>query len=222
MRRQLSQTSIDSFRVLATKGSKFVPGNSGSALFDENGRVVGVLAFASRDGAEGYAIASSALPALMPALFDAAPVGKSSKGARPDLKTSAPPALAPVTIAEDIQRGRFGGLSSDGKVKLEVSVLREVGERYFVFTVAAVPIQGTKLKGPARFHLHDTYPRSLIEIRKPDENGAFALREVHSYGVYTIGCQVLDSDNIWHSLEFNLADLGKGKTPKLRAPFVNR
>jgi hypothetical protein len=40
---------------------------------------------------------------------------------------------------------------------------------------------------------------------------------VHSYGVFTVGCQVYASDGAWHSVEYDLVDL-----PHLPDAFRNR
>jgi len=220
VRRQLSASGAPSFRVAARKGFEFGPGTSGSPICDTKGAVVGVLAFASRDGAFGYALSSSKLPLLLPSLARNAQAHSGPPGIEPrDIPP--PPALPRVTDPIDLQKGRFGGHANDGTVELSAKLERTVGKSYFIFEAAARTVRaGVSLEGPARFFLHDTYPRSVVEVRRPDSDGALKLRDVHAYGVFTLGCQVFCSDGAWHGVELDLTTLGQ--TAELPDVFLNR
>ena len=66
-----------------------------------------------------------------------------------------------------------------------------------------------RLEGPFIFHLHDTYPRSVIWIRKPRGTKAI-LEEIYAEGTYTFGVQFRDDSGVWRSLEYDLANYEDG------------
>lgn len=231
-RRQLTQRSVPGFRMKAKEGeSRFVPGNSGSPVCDERGKVIGVLAFASREGLDGYVLSSRAVVELFPAvgskpLRRRAAVGSTDEGTAGAPLSRAlehrppPPPLGEVKDSNDLQKGRFGGSPSSGPVKLSLDLVGRPRANFFVFDARVESIdRDIKLVGPARFFLHDTFPRSLIEIRRNDEDGALVLRGVSSYGMFTLGCQVYCSDGQWRQLEFDLLPWAKkvGLSKKLQS-----
>jgi hypothetical protein len=65
----------------------------------------------------------------------------------------------------------------------------------------------TLLEGPVLFHLHDSYPRKTIHIRRIREHRYAILEEVTAYGTFTVGAQVKAADGRWTRLEFDLATL---------------
>ena len=64
---------------------------------------------------------------------------------------------------------------------------------------------GKPLIPPFVFHIHDSFPKSVIWIRKTD--GAKAvLEEIEASGTFTIGVQFRDELGVWRSLEYDLLD----------------
>ncbi len=111
-----------------------------------------------------------------------------------------------ITNIDDPQRGRWGRRSRRGGRRLFVELLNTEG-RIFQFNAVVESTDGSSLEGPVVFYLHDTYPKSVIWIRKIHEGRRAVLEEVTSYGVYTIGAQVKNAQGKWIGLEFNLAKL---------------
>jgi hypothetical protein len=130
------------------------------------------------------------------------------------VKESAPvPKPRAITDTEDLQRGRWGGEAERDGRRLEV-VLCEVFKEYFVFDLYVQSQDGSTLEGPVIFHLHDTYPRKTIHIRKIRQ-GRFALLEnVMAYGIYTVGAQVKTRTGAWSSLELDLRTLKSQSLPR--------
>jgi hypothetical protein len=119
---------------------------------------------------------------------------------------SQPPEPGPILYPEDPQKGRWGGVSARNGRQVTVE-LREVTNTLFVFNVIVTSTDGSSLQGPVLFHLHDSYPQSVIRIDKIQENKTAVLEQVSSYGVYTIGVQVKDGQGNWIGLELDLAKL---------------
>lgn len=219
VRKQLSRLGSPSFRVAADKGFEFHPGLSGSPLCNVKGEVIGVLAFSSQDGSLGYVLSIEAAPKLLPVLLPPGKAAGSSNQLVDDVPP--PPPLPKVRDEHDLQAGRFGGKNNDGAVALSVELQRVVGTSYFIFDAIVRAVKSTvRVVGPARFYLHDTYPRSMIQVQRPEPDNSIQLKEIHSYGVYTLGCQVYCSDRKWHRVELDLYTLGK--TAKLPKAFLNR
>jgi hypothetical protein len=215
LRKQLSETAVPAVLLEAVTGTTFTPGNSGTAVYDRDGAVIGVLAYASHDGRRGYAISASVLPKLLPDLTSPA---DGTAPAASLFDRPPPPPLGPITVTNDLQKGRFGGATKDDVAKIVPTLKAMEGGSYFSVDLTVKPVKkSTKLLGPCRFFLHDTFPRSMIQITKPEPDGSFTLEEVRSYGAFTVGCQVFASDGKWHSLEYDLVDL-----PGLREPFKSR
>jgi len=128
----------------------------------------------------------------------------------------APPTPGPVSHFDDPQKDRWGGRSQRDGRSIEV-VLLDVNEGTFHFSAIIRCPDGTTLEGPVIFHLHDTYPRSVIRIWKIRGNSTAVLENVSSYGVYTIGVQVRRADGSWTALEFDLNDL-----PQLPKRFADQ
>jgi hypothetical protein len=218
MRAQHSQSGVSSLLLSADDDTAFEPGNSGSAIFDKHGEVIGVLAFASRDGRTGYAISIDALNAILPRERPAAAMRESQADPSNVTVRPLPPALERGTVWDDPNKNRFGGSKTDGLVKIEAILRRVSGTSYFSFDVSVEAIQANlKLYAPARFHLHDTYPKQMVQITRKNSRQGFTLSEVHAYGVFTIGCHVFASDNRWHAVEYDLIDL-----PELPDVFKSR
>lgn len=129
---------------------------------------------------------------------------------------SPPPRPGAVLHNDDCQKDRWGGIEKrEGRV-LE-AVLGDVEEDDFDVTLSVRSIDDSPLEGPVIFHLHDTYPRQKIWIRKIRDSTRAVLEEVNAYGVYTVGAQVKTRNGLWTSLELDLATL-----PKLPRRFLDR
>jgi hypothetical protein len=136
-----------------------------------------------------------------------------------DIRTSPPPGErpprpGPILDFEDPQKGRWGGLSARDGRQVRVAI-NSVERDMFFFSVIVESTDWTPLVAPVIFHLHDSYPRSVVTIRRV-ENQQAVLREWSSYGVFAIGAQVKDATGQWISLEIDLA-----KTPGLPKRFLD-
>ena len=76
-----------------------------------------------------------------------------------------------------------------------------------MFDAVVESVDGSPLQSPIVFHLHDSFARSAITIRKIREGRRAVLYEVNAYGAFTIGAQVRTARGDWTSLEYNLVDL---------------
>ncbi|MGJ7497839.1 SAV_2336 N-terminal domain-related protein [Variovorax sp. RT4R15] len=123
------------------------------------------------------------------------------------------PKPGPVLNAADLQQGRWGGAARrDGRVA--EAVLCGVTKGIFYFDVAVDSTDGSALRGPVVFHLHDTYPKKTIHIRKIRDGTRAILQNVSSRGVYCIGIQVRKGDGTWTSLELDLRQLASRGLPE--------
>jgi hypothetical protein len=118
-----------------------------------------------------------------------------------------PPAAPPAgPDPDDPQKGRWGGKSQRNGRNLTAVVVYSARQFVLVdFRVSST--DGSVLQGPVVFHLHDSYPRSIIRIRKIREGVSAVLEEVSANGTYTVGAQMRDASGHWISLEFDLASL---------------
>jgi len=107
---------------------------------------------------------------------------------------------------EDPQRGRWGGKSEDGGRALN-AVLESTREDIFYFSLIVDSIDGSELEAPVVFHLHDSYPKSIIHIRRIEEGRRAKLYDWESYGVFSVGVQVKDRAGKWTTLELDLRSL---------------
>jgi hypothetical protein len=133
-----------------------------------------------------------------------------------DAVSEPPPAPGPILDKDDPQRGRWGGKNEGFGRTLKVT-LESVESKVFFFSLIVESTDGTALEPPAVFHLHDTFPRSIIHIRRIVDGKLATLNDWSAYGVFTVGVQVKDGTGRWISLELNLASI-----PKLPARFLRR
>jgi Trypsin-like peptidase domain/Effector-associated domain 1 len=117
-----------------------------------------------------------------------------------------PPDPGPVVDEDDPQKNRWGGIPERDGRRATVELV-ETFSRTFLFNAVVESTDGTPLDGPVIFHLHDTFPRSVIHIRKIREGRRAVFEEVTAYGVFTIGVQVKNRRGEWIGLEFDLAQL---------------
>jgi hypothetical protein len=120
-----------------------------------------------------------------------------------DLSANRPPLPQPVRHREDIQKDRWGGVEERDGRRLEAH-LGEVTEDDFDVDIIVRSTDGSALKGPVIFHLHDTFPRNRVTIRKIHEERLAALTEVNAYGVFTAAAQICNRFGDWTSLEIDL------------------
>jgi|GEM_PF-2054541 len=122
----------------------------------------------------------------------------------PSSSESRPPHPGPILNSDDPQKNRWGGQSRrDGR---QVTIrIDSVESNVFYFSAIVEPTDSSSLVPPVIFHLHDSYPRSIVTIRKI-ENQQAILREWSAEGVFTIGVQVRDAKDQWTSLEIDLAN----------------
>jgi hypothetical protein len=136
-------------------------------------------------------------------------------GAEPsvDPLRSAPDPRPESIKSDDIQKNRWGGKSSGWGYELTVENV-ELHSRYSLFdAVLEKKESGEPPEGPFIFHLHDSYPKSVIWIRKVRGTKA-ALEQIHASGTYTLGVQFKDATHNLRSLEYDLAGYGNGVLEK--------
>jgi hypothetical protein len=127
-----------------------------------------------------------------------------------------PPPPGPILDENDPQRGRWGGHSSrDGRTGH--AVLESVEGDLFFFSVIVESTDGSPLQPPVIFHLHDSYPRSVIRISRIAGGKRAELSDWNATGVFAVGVQVMDRNGSWTSLEVDLA-----KLPGLPKRFLKR
>jgi hypothetical protein len=115
-----------------------------------------------------------------------------------------PPEPEPILDFDDPQKGRWGRESARDGRQVRV-VINSVERDLFFFSVIVESTDWTPLAAPVVFHLHDSFPRSVVTIRRI-ENQQAILREWSAYGVFAIGAQVKNASGQWISLEIDLAD----------------
>jgi hypothetical protein len=213
--------AVEAWQIKAVKKHAIRPGDSGAPLMEARGhRVVGIVSHAWGQEGGGIAISPGAVHLVWNGLAERRD-GADPADARLSFQAAGegPPEPPAPTDPDDPQRDRFGGEAERGGREL-VAILRQVDKEreHFYVDLQVRSTDGTDVQGPARFFLHDTYARERIWVRRPDPEGkAITLRDVYSYGVYTVGCQVRDSGGHWVGLEYDLARL-----PKLPKVFLER
>jgi hypothetical protein len=117
----------------------------------------------------------------------------------------AAPTPPPITVADDPQKNRWGGLPERDGRRLGVTLTGESAS-LFDFDIFVESMDGSPLEEPVIFHLHSSFPRSTISVRRI-RNGRATLFQVVSYVMFTIGAQVKRADGGWTSLELDLLDV---------------
>lgn len=202
-------------------------GHSGSPIVDEDGGIIGIVVYRleSLDEApdEGLAISLPRAVRLWPELGQMLGVDAGTESAppkpkarkkvrRPRFRLPDPPFPAKPVDHEDLNAGRFGGKSQINGHKLTPELdISAVSQGVFVFD--AVLETNQNVEGPVKFYLHSSFdPSTFVVSAFADDIGPpgkrrFTLREVVSYGVFTVGCQFIDQDGEPVRLEYNLKDL---------------
>ncbi|WP_141688472.1 pYEATS domain-containing protein [Bradyrhizobium paxllaeri] len=118
----------------------------------------------------------------------------------------APPSPGEVVHPDDLQKGRWGGRPERNGRRLEAKI-GEVDRESFDVDLTVLSTDGSLLEGPVLFHLHDSFPRKTIYIRRIREGSSAVLEEVNAYGTFTVGAQVKTADGRWTGLELDLVNL---------------
>lgn len=117
-----------------------------------------------------------------------------------------PPEPGPILNSDDPQKGRWGGKPArDGRIAK--GILESVERDTFYFSVVVESTDGSELMLPVVFHMHDSYPRSIVKIRHIIDRKQARLTDWQAYGVSTVGVQVKNANGRWISLEFDLSRL---------------
>jgi hypothetical protein len=203
-------TEVNKNRTRVRYTTNTVPGSGGAPCFNTEFELVAmhhraVVDRSSRGYGEGIPVAAIRDRLVRVekkrALGGEAPIGDKGRGG-----DARPPDPGLVKHLDDPQKDRFGGAAERKGRKLSVN-LKDIGRTTFLFDVVASSTDGSLLEPPVIFHLHDSYAREKISIRRIRDDGSAVLEDVDSYGVYTIGAQVKDAAGNWTSLEFDLATL---------------
>jgi hypothetical protein len=115
-----------------------------------------------------------------------------------------PPPSGPAVDPEDLQKGRWGGLAERNGRRLEAEI-GDVERETFDVDLIVRSTDGSLLQGPVLFHLHDTFPRKTIHIRRIRDGNFAVLEEVNAWLSFTVGAQVKAADGRWTGLELDLA-----------------
>ncbi len=119
-----------------------------------------------------------------------------------------PPRPGPVLNKADPQKGRWGGLPEREGRRLSAIFNADKGSIFDVDLIVE-STDGSALIGPVLFHLHDSFARSNITIRKIQAERRAALQQVTAYGAFTAGAQVRDRNGRWVGLEYDLVGLAE-------------
>lgn len=131
--------------------------------------------------------------------------GRSMSGATGTATTEQTYPLPNIRHPNDPQRDRWGGQSSRDGWSVAAHVVADSSDKdWFRITVE---LSGPPLDGRARFHLHQTFHRQVLE--RQVEAGSAKL-VVYAYGAFTIGVEVHPDDpggGAMVPLELNLGKL---------------
>jgi hypothetical protein len=175
---------------------------------DEAGDLAGIAALAAEHapGEDGDLVRLLGHHNAWRGQLDLAIDGRAPSTPLAPVHRSDPPAPGVVINQRDLQKGRWGGRTTASGRSVRADLL-EIKRWYFVATVTVSSTDGSPLEGPVVFHLHDTFPRSVITIRKIREGQHARLEEVAASGAFTLGVQVRDAEGNWVGLELDLAEL---------------
>lgn len=117
-----------------------------------------------------------------------------------------PPPAGVVRHPDDPQKDRWGGIPERNGRRLD-GTIGEADRDTFDVNLTVRSTDGSLLEGPVLFHLHDSFPRKTIYIRRIRNGNSAVLEEVNAYGTFTVGAQVKAADGRWIGLEFDLVNL---------------
>lgn len=131
-----------------------------------------------------------------------------NEGAETPPKPPGPPRPGPVRHLDDPQRGRWGGKARRDGRAVEATLLgSDRHSFYFQLTLRSTDRERSPLVPPFIFHLHDTYARHIIHIRRVRGDNTALLENVKATGVYCVGVQVKNAKGEWTGLEIDLRTL---------------
>jgi hypothetical protein len=204
--------SLGYLEIKPNRGSpRFAKGLSGAPVYDQKKKnVIGVARILdeSADSAPiGYAIQFS--PEVLAVVQQVVPFDILGAVSAPDRPPPPPPPLPESLAKDDVQKGRWGGQSEGYGRRLRIENLVEY-KRYFLVDAVLEATDDTPLVGPFVFHLHDTFAKSVIWIRRTNGKRA-VLEEIYATGTFTFGVQFKDGEGKWRSLEFDLGEWDDGR-----------
>lgn len=198
--------------------NSFAKGLSGAPVYDRKNNVIGIARILDGNNGEGvlgYAIRFSPyVISLVQEKVNINNIDSASLKCDPDRPPKPAPPLHESLRKDDIQKNRWGGIDSGFGRRLTIEVLREY-KRYFEFNAVVEATDDKPLVGPFVFHLHDTFTKSVIWIRKTNGSRA-VLEEIQANGTFTFGVQFKDGQGVWRSLEY---DLGRYKSGALKKKY---
>jgi hypothetical protein len=122
--------------------------------------------------------------------------------------------LPPITALDDPQKGRWDGAPAKDHRRLSADVKPARGDDdYFQvrLRVESTDPVGDPLRGPVRFHLHDTFAPQMEQVTAVD---GVATLELYAWGAFTVGAE---TDRGRTRLELDLVDV-----PGVPALFASR
>jgi hypothetical protein len=206
MQAQTAEHAVAAWELrIDPKSLPLLGGYSGAPVHIDGTGVVAIASHKFDDGKRGLAISARALQPL----WAAQPLWELPT--TPSVKEPEEIAEWPETPPEgpnpdDPQKGRWGGSPEAGGLQLS-AVLTAVRKSLFYVDLVVSSTDGKPLGGPVRFHLHPSYPRSIITIRKVRPNNTLVLEEVSAYEAYTLGAEVRRPDSSVVPLELDLTTL---------------
>lgn len=66
---------------------------------------------------------------------------------------------------------------------------------------------GCPLQAPVIVHVHPSYPRDVVTVRRITGGRQAVLSDWNAYGVFAIGVQVKNANGEWTRLEFDPSQL---------------
>jgi F0F1-type ATP synthase membrane subunit b/b' len=121
------------------------------------------------------------------------------------ISPDAAPAQLPARIVDnDVQNGRFGGMSERNNRKLDARVEESMFPGHYSLTIVVESVDGATLTDDVVLFLHQTFRPSVYIIPKEKFVNGKVIEEVLSYGAFTIGV-ITDKGNTL--LELNLAEV---------------
>jgi hypothetical protein len=104
---------------------------------------------------------------------------------------------------DDIQKGRWGGRASVRGRRLRALYLGG-DQNWFDCSLVVESTDGSKLEGPFRFHLHDSFSPSAVEVGKVHLDRYAMVERITAYETFTTAVEVKDYKGNWLSLELDL------------------
>lgn len=191
----------------------FKKGMSGGPIFNKEDMVIAIARISERTEQEKSICHAIELTSQIISLInEKIPLAANQSSEVNDRPPPAPPPLSESIENDDIQKNRWGRSSSGHGASLEIANVA-MHLRYFEFDAVLKADEGVSLNGPFIFHLHDTFPKSVIWVRK-FAKGKAVLNEISADGTFTLGVQFRDSSGKWVSLEYDLADHEEGVLKK--------